>query len=152
MGHAENELGAAHPLGEIESFLDRCGERFVADDVNACIEKGFGHGIVQIIGRDDGDGVDAVRARGLGASHFRVIGVGAVRGDVKIPRGGAALGGIGGKRGSHEFILIIEARSDAMHRADKRAGAATDHAQPEAPICLIRLRRAGCTDSHGVCT
>ncbi len=102
--------------------------------MNARFEEGFGHWVVHVVGCDNGYGLDAIRALGFCGSHFGVAAVGAIRRDVQVLRGGAAARWIRRQRGGNEFVMIVHARGDAVHRANERAGSASHHAQSDAAL------------------
>ena len=91
---AEDESGFFDELRKSLRVFDGGGERLVADYVDAGVEEGFRGGKVEMIRRDDGDGVDTIGALCFGGRHFGEAGVGAVICDVKIARGGACAVGI----------------------------------------------------------
>jgi hypothetical protein len=96
--------------------------------MEAGFQKSFRWAEVEMIRRDDGDGVDFVGAFCFGGGHFGEAAVGAIIGDVEIARGGAAALGIRGESSGDEIPAIVYARGDAVYGADEAAGAAADHA------------------------
>ena len=87
-------------------------------------------GRVQVIRRDDGHGLDAVRPGRLRLRHGAVVAVAALWRQVQ--RGAAVAGALRiGRQGTrHQFVLVIDARRDAVHGTDERALPAPYHAQP----------------------
>ncbi len=128
----KTEPGFFDELRESFGVFDGGGERLVADDVEAGFEEGFCGAEMEMIRRDDRDGVDAIGALRFGGGHFGEAAVGAVGGNVEIARGGASALGIRGERGGDEFPAIVDARGDAMDGADEAAGSAADHAEAKA--------------------
>src|SRR3546814_3935079 len=80
---------------DLERFGQRAGHWLFADDVDAVAREGLDGGRVEGIGREDGDGFDAIGAGGLGGGHGISIGVGALKRDACGLGGGvgARLGG-----------------------------------------------------------
>ena len=60
VGHGKEQPGAAHGPLQVLRILERRGERLVADDVDAGLEKRFGRRIVQVVRGHDGDGINAI--------------------------------------------------------------------------------------------
>jgi hypothetical protein len=54
-------------------------ERLVADHVDAGFEECGGYRRMEMIRRDDGHHLDAIRPRGFGARHLAVVGIRARR-------------------------------------------------------------------------
>ena len=108
--------------------------------------KASAAGAVHVVGRDDGDGLDAVRARRFGLRPSRVVGIDAVRGQAERGAGAPRLLGIGRQRAGDQLVVVVEARGDAVHGADEGALAAADHAQPDAPAGASAVLRF---DRHG---
>jgi hypothetical protein len=103
--------------------------------VDASFEEGFGWGKVEVIRRNDGNGIDAVRTLGFGGSHFGERSVRALRSDVETERGFAPTLGIRGERSCDEFVAIVEAGGDAVDGTDETAGASSDHPETKAARC-----------------
>ena len=121
---------------ELLRFSEGEREWLLADDVDARLEEGLGHGVVHIIARDDRDEINTVteRALGLGFRHFLVGGVNARCIEEEILTGKARLLGVRGERPGDEFNLAIKGRRHAVHAADEGATAATDHAHTKFAI------------------
>ena len=66
--------------------------------------------------------------------HFREVGVVPIRIEQKVFAGKPRALGIGRERTRHELPAVVEARRDAMHRADEGAAPAADHAEAQAPL------------------
>jgi hypothetical protein len=106
----------------------------VADDMDAGLEKRLGRGVMQMIGRDDGDDIDPVGPRCLARRHLGEAAIGAVGGDAETRREAAAAFRIRGQRARHQLVAVVEPRRHAMHRADEGIGAAADHAEAQAAL------------------
>ncbi len=105
---------------------------------------------MQMIRRDDRDRVDTVIARGFGVRHFAPVCIAAC--DTGFGSARLRALRIGRQRARHQFEPIVEPRRDSMHRADKRALPAADHAEPESSlwhrshslaICFCRFTARG---------
>src|SRR5580704_4908975 len=141
----ENFAGFFDQLRESLRVFDGGREWLVADDVEAGFEKGFCGAEVEMIRRDDRDGVDAIGALRFGGGHFGEAAVRSVRGDVEIARGGASALGTRGESGGDEFPAIVDARGDAMDGGDDAAGFASFYAEAMAAgVC----RCCFCVDGH----
>ena len=58
--HRKEQPGAAHGPLQVLGILESGGERLVADDVDAGLEKRFCRRIVQMVWGHDGDGINAI--------------------------------------------------------------------------------------------
>ena len=132
IGHAEQPAAGARALHQVVGLGQGAGQRLVADDVDAGVEKGTGRRVVQVVGGNDGHHLDAVGPCRLGPRHLPEIGVHPVR---RQPlRRAAALGPgrVGRGRGGQQLKAVIQPRGDAVHRADEGALAAA-HQAPAQP-------------------
>ena len=139
MGQGEQLAAGLDRRDEVFGLSHRRGHRLVADDVDAGIQEGAGGRVVQVVGRHDGDGVDAVFAGGFRLGHLGEVGIGAVRCDEEV--GGAVAGAfrIAGERAGDQFPAVVQAGGDAVDGADEGAPAAADHAQAQpAPRGAVR--------------
>jgi len=96
---------------------------------------------MQVVRRDDRDDVDAIFPRRLGPRHLAIIRVAARR--IEADRRAAVLRAlrIARQGAGDDFITIVEARGDAVHRADEGAVAAADHPQAQ-PAFDVQRRHA----------
>ena len=130
------------------------GERqgLLADHVDASLKEGLGHGVVEVITRDDRHEVDTVSERALsfGLGHLGVRSVHAGGVEAEVLAGEAGLLGVRGERAGDEVDLAVEGRGHAMHAADEGAATAADHAHAEFAIkgChrCINQRETGLPD------
>ena len=118
---------------ELLGLLPRGGQRLVADHMDAGFQEGPRGCCMGMIRRDDRDCVDAVLEPPLAAGHFVKVGVDPVRLQQQVLAGQPGALGIGRQGARNEFPAIVEARRDAMHRADERAAPAAHHAEPQTP-------------------
>jgi len=85
-------------------------------------------GEVDVVRRNDGDGVDAVWALDSAVAISAEGGVGAVWGDVEVLAAFAGFFGVGGEGGGYQFEVVVDARGYAVDCADEAAWAAAYHA------------------------
>ena len=121
-----------HPLG----FGERHRQRLVADDVDARLQEGDGRPGVHVVGGDDRNRLDPVRPLGLRLRHALVVVVDAVGRKSKGFARPARLLRRRRQRAGDQFVLVVDARGDAVHRADEGALAAAHHAEPDASAGL----------------
>ena len=136
MEQRKDQSALLHDDPQLLRFSEGECEGLLADDVDARLEEGFGHGVVHVIACDDGDEINAVteRALGLGLRHFLVRGVDASGIEEEILTGKARLLGIRGERPGNEFNLAVKGCRHAVHAADEGATAATNHAHTKFTI------------------
>ena len=60
VGHAEHAAAALDGAQQVLGLFAGVDQRLVAHDVDARLGEGLGHRMVQVVGRDDGDEVDAL--------------------------------------------------------------------------------------------
>ncbi len=89
----EDEAGGFGESGELFGLGQGGRQRLVADHVDTGLEERAGHRHMQMVRRDDDDGLDAVGAPALLPGHLGVAGIGAVGGDAEI--GGRQAGALG---------------------------------------------------------
>ncbi len=110
---------------------ERRRQRLDADDVDPGLEEGGSDRRVQVIGRDDHHGLDAVGPSRLGARHLAIVGLGAFGGDTDLGRGCRGVVRIGRERTGDEDDLVVEPHGQAMDGADEGVAAAADHSYPQ---------------------
>ena len=121
-------------LGQVE------GERLVAHYVKACLGKRPGNFEVRMVGRGDGNEINALPLGELllGLRHFLVGSIGTLRRDAVIEGGGLGLpGGIGAtsaSRRSGRASDAIQDGGDAVDAADERALAAAHQAHAQLTV------------------
>ena len=145
VGQRKQAVAGAHAGHQRLRVGQRGGQRLVANHVDSGLQKSLRHGRVQVVGGDDGDRVDAVGPFRLRLRHGAVIAVRAVEGDMQLGGTGAGALGVGRQGAGHQFIAVIHARSDAVHRADESPLPAPHHAQADAPC---HAAAAACFDCH----
>ena len=149
VGHAEDDARARAPSHQVVRLLAGVHERLVADDVEARLDERLGDGVVHVVGRHDGDEVDAVvrRPRQLAAP--------AAPARSRRTRSGARPRSAAEARARPASEESAPATSSAcpssahglaVHGADERVAPAADHAVAErraitAPPCRRRRRR-----------
>ncbi len=121
-----------HQLGELLGVAQVGGERLVADDVDAALQEGACHGEMHVVGRDDGDRLDAVLQPALAPRHLLERAVAAVFAQPELQAGGLGALRLGGERAGNQLVLVVEPRGDAVHAADEGALSAAHHAEADA--------------------
>jgi len=101
--------------------------------VDSGFEEGDGRPGVHVVRRDDRNRLNPVRALGLRLRHALEIVVDAVGGEAEHFAGAASLLRRRRQRAGDEFVLVVNARGNAVHLADERALSAAHHAEPDAP-------------------
>ena len=136
MQQREDQAALLHDGAELLAFGQGEREGLLADHVDAGFEEGLGHGVVQVVARDDRHEVDAVaeRALGFGLGHLGVRSVHAGGVEAEVLAGEAGLLGIRGERAGDEVDLAVEGRGHAVDAADEGAATAADHAHAEFAI------------------
>ena len=132
VGHGKEQPGAAHGPLQVLGILESGGERLVADDVDASLEKCFRRRIVQMVRGHDGDGINAIFSGRFRRGHFRKTAVCPLRNNVKVQRSRSRPRRIGRQRRRHQLKAIVKPGRDAMHRPDKSARTTAYHAQAQA--------------------
>ena len=145
VGQRKQAVAGAHAGHQRLRVGQRRGQRLVANHVDARLQKSLRHGRVQVVGRDDGDRVDAVGALRFSLCHGAVVAVGTVGRDMQLGRAGAGALGVSRQGAGHKFIAVVHARGDAVHRADEGPLPATHHAEADAPG---HVGAAACFDCH----
>src|ERR1700722_4687836 len=100
---------------------------------------------MDVIWGNDGDRLDPVGPLGLGFRHARVIVVDALGGETQRLARAARFIRRGRQGAGDELVMIVDARSDSVNRADKGALAAADHSESD-PAALIGV--ATSLDGH----
>ena len=136
MQQREDQAALLHDGAELLAFGQGEREGLLADHVDAGFKEGLGHGVVQVVARDDRHEVDAVaeRALGFGLGHLGVRSVHAGGVEAEVLAGEAGLLGIRGERAGDEVDLAVEGRGHAVDAADEGAATAADHAHAEFAI------------------
>ena len=132
VGDGEDQALLLRQRGELLRIGAGGGDGLVADDVDAGLQKRRGRRGVQVVGRDDGHGLDAVFTRGFGLRHGLEAVVGARRVQAQCQARAARLFGRGRQCAGHQFVLVVQPRGDAVHAADEGAFTAAHHAQADA--------------------
>ena len=109
-------------------------QRLVANDVDARAKEGEGRPYVAVVGRDDRNRLDAIRTQSLLRRHRLVIVVDAGGIETQRRAGSTRLLGGRGQGAGDKFVVIVEPRRDAVHRADEGAFASAHHAEPDASL------------------
>ncbi len=133
-------------LGQLLGLSQRGRERLVADHVDALPQERLGDREVHVIRRHDRDRLDAVLQPRLSARHLLEIAVGAVLAQAELEPGRLGALGLGRERARDQLVLVVDARCDAMHRADEGALAAADHAEPDPAAETLAASR----DAHQI--
>src|SRR5690606_14080910 len=130
----EHDAGATGGGHEVLGLRRRVDERLVGDDVDARLGEGLGHGVADVVRRDDHDEVDplALGPLELALEHRLPRRVVAVVGEPERGARAARLLRGGGERARGELVTVVEGHRVAVHRPDEGALAAADHAVAEA--------------------
>ena len=113
--------------------------------MDSSLEERIGRPGVDVIRGDDGDRLDPVGPLGLGFRHARVIVVDPVGGQTERLARAPRLIRRRRQGAGDELVMIVDARSDAVNRADKGALAAADHPESD-PAALVGV--AASLDGH----
>ena len=132
MRQHENEPGSADLRGQIPRFIERGGQRLVADHVDAGFEKGADRRGVHVVRCHDGNRFDAVGPCGFRLRHNGEVVVAACGVEAQRQGRPGRLLGRGRQRSGDQLKMVVEPCRDAMHRADESTLAAADHAKPDA--------------------
>jgi hypothetical protein len=98
--------------------------------------KAFAGPGVHVVRRDDRHRLDAVGSRGFRLGHLLVTAVGTVAGDAELERRGDGALRLRRQRAGDQFVVVVDARRDAVDRADEGALPAADHAEADAAAGL----------------
>ena len=129
VGHAKHRalfFDGGHQVARLRTCVH---QRLVAHHMEAGFHKGLGHGVVQVVGRDDGNKVDALFgwAAQLVGQQLLPAAVVAVIGQKQVAARGACLVGAAGEGAGHQFDLAVQRGSLAVHAADEGIAAAAHH-------------------------
>jgi hypothetical protein len=133
VGDAEDQPGLRQLL-QIQRLGQIVGQRLVADDINALLQKGFGDGVVAVVGRHDGDDLDAVGALGFLRGHLVPGAIAAVGAMSSVAAKARLRAGVGGKDARHQRVAAIQPGRLPVRRADIRPWPAADHAQAQRAV------------------
>ena len=122
-------------------------QRLVADDVDPGLEERVGRPGVDVVRRHDRDRLDPVGPLGLRLRHALVVVVDAIAGEAEALARAARLLGRRRQGAGDQFIMVVDARGDAMHGADERPLAAPHHPEPD-PAALASV--AASLDGHAL--
>lgn len=136
MGQAKKPIVRGDEAAQLDRLAEITGEGLLADHVDAALEKGPGHGQMQLRRRGDDDGVDAVLARRLALGHLAVIEVDALFGEELGPAGRDSNLGNDGHRACDEIVEAVGPHGDEMRASDNGVAATSDEAQTQAPAEL----------------
>jgi hypothetical protein len=127
--HAEAQPRLRGEPLELLGLLDRDRERLVADHVEALLERELRGAVVDVVGRDDRDGVDASFGRQLrlGLEHLLPGPVDAFRIEPELGARLPALRRVARERARDQLEAPVHREADPVDRADERAGSAADH-------------------------
>ena len=136
VGETEEPSARLDPIADRERLRQIERHRLVADHVEAALERGHRHRMVEVVGGHDGDEVDAVRRSPLRLSidHLAPRRVAAILVEVKVPPRRARVRGIRGERAAHQLDRAVEGCRHAVDRADEGAAAAADHSHAKASL------------------
>ena len=133
MGEREDDAGLFVQQGfKPTGFLERQGKRLVADHMNACFNEGFSGRHMNVVWRYNGNGLNSIRPCGFSLRHGGIIGIDAVCGEVQFLARGFGACRISRQGTGDEFILVVHAGRQPVHRTDEGTLPATHHSQPDA--------------------
>ena len=117
--------------GRADGFglFGRCGQRFIANNMDARIQKCDGRTSMHMVRRNDRHGIDPVRSRGLSQRHFFVRPIGSVGCNPQLYRAGSGTYRVRGQRTGNKIPFPIDPRGNPVDAADKGALAAPHHSQ-----------------------
>ena len=134
IGHAEDQsripLEGHQGLGLVQARR----QGLVADDVDARLEEGTGDVVVGVVGRTDGNCIDAVRAGCFMPRHGAIVVVDAVVGQEPVPARCPGCGRIGRERSCDDVPPVGETSAGGVPSADLATAPAADEAKPQSTI------------------
>ena len=133
MGDGELASIPSGARDQIARLREVVGHGLVTDDVEAGIQRCRRKRVVRVVGRHDGDRVDAVRPQLFLRQHLRHVAVAALGGEPHRGAGDAGASRIAGEHAGHRAPPAVHLGRAAMHAADPRVRAATDDPQPQGP-------------------
>ena len=97
--------------------------------MNSSLKKCLGRRKMQVIWRNDRDGLNAVFAGSLLHRHLGKACIYSVLGQPKASTGFLSQGRIGGQSSRNQFIIVVNSRCNSVDVADEGSDPATDHSQ-----------------------
>ena len=137
VGEAEDRAGPADKIDQVLRIRHGSSHGFVADHVDAGLEKCARDGRMHMVWRHDRHRLDAVGPCRFGFRHLLIRSVRAVCGEADFQRRGLRPFWIGRQRTCYQLELVVDPRRDAVDRADERAFAAADHAKADAAGAVL---------------
>ncbi len=116
---------------QLQCFVQRGGGGLVAHHRHADVQRGDGGRQVHVIGRDDGQEIDAVVPPRLVRQHGVQVGIGTGCIDAILRARLARTFGTAAERACNQYDMPVQFRCDPMDRTDKSAGPATNHAHTD---------------------
>ena len=132
---------APRPLNEIARLREVVRNRLVAYDVETGVERAHRVGIVRVVGRHDGDRIDAVIASCFFFDHLVDIAVAPRRVDSDRRPCGTRARRIARKNARDDMPPCVKFRGAAMHGADPHARSSADNAEAKRTPELFAQRR-----------
>ena len=127
VGQEQPRRAASGCVRDFAGLPGRGGQRLVADDVDAGVEKGGRHRRVKVVRRHHRHRADPVVARRFRPRHLAKVGIAAVEAEVSRRR--LRPRRVRRQRACDQPEAAVHARGDAVDGADERALAAADHAK-----------------------
>ena len=144
VGHREDEAGRRGQAAQVVGLLHGHRQRLVADDVNAPLQKGARHRMVQVVRGDDHHRVDALIGREgrLRLHHLPPGPVYAICCQPQLRAGLPRLLRVRRKGARAQPPFAVEGGRHPVHRADEGARSSSDHAVAEGQGHLMPRRRS----------
>ena len=141
VSEAEELAGLRDPALQVPGLLQVYGHGLVADHGEPGVQGGYGHRVVDVVGRDYGDEVHpvAVGEGGLPAEHLLVVAVYAVGGQQQVLAAEPGLLRRAAEGAADQLDLVVHVGGDAVDRADEGVPAASHHAHSEFSVHGILL-------------
>ena len=106
IGYAEYDSGFLPGGDKFRNFTRRSRYRLVHDDVDAVLHESEGDGSVQMVGSDDRDSFDTVRAGRFPLRHLPEIGIAPLVFQQPFPTGCPGSPSVGRKRSSDDLPSV----------------------------------------------
>ena len=133
VGECQDQPGSLHNPHERPGLVQRVGERLVADNVAAGLQKGTGNREVRDRRGDDGNEIDAATRwqPGLCGGHLVEAIIASGRIEIELAAGLSRVVRVPRKAACNQLDLLVERGRHAMDSSDEGPLSPADHAHPE---------------------
>ncbi|MNS82696.1 hypothetical protein D3C72_1164470 [compost metagenome] len=143
----EQCIGLVGHLLQLFGVFQIGGQRLVADDMDAALQKRLRCRIMHMVGGNDRHRLDAILAQRFLFGHFLERTIATLGIEPQLVAGSEGFFRRRGQGPRHEIETIVEPRRHAVNAADKCARTTTDHAKANP---LVRLVRCLSFNSHNI--